>query len=766
MLSTTPGTEMRAEEPRPPASEDRPARPRPREVPRRADEATTFTQLAWTLLEYRLTVLLVFLLAVGLVAARLFLATPSYDTSVLVQVEGRTKTVPGFTDVSPLFERESAAAAEMRIMASRPLLQGVVEELELDTEARPRTLPVLGDALLRHHTGPELAAVPLDLTRYAWGGERIVVRSVEIAPELLGKPLTLTAREGRRYELAAPGVGVILQGEVGKRAVSAVGPPRASMLVTELVARPGTEFVVVKRRASDVVDQLQASVRITEAGRGAGAGGGTGVVEASLSGPDPARVAAILNAIAAAYVRQNVERTSAEATKTLQFLEQQLPALRANMDRAEVAMNSFRRDNGAVDLTAEGTSMFTRAVDVDRAISTLEVEASELHQRYSDTHPAVAAAEERLKNLRAQRASIDQRLRSLPNLDMERVRLERASRLATELYLNVQNRAQDLRIVNAGWIGSVRVLEPAAPPTTPASPRRAPTVVLGLLLGLAGGIAAALARKGLEQGVEDPDEIEAATGLAVLGAVPRSRAQRTLERRAGRRRPLEPLSRAVPGDVAVEELRNLRTSLQFAMKRAGHNVVTLASPAPRAGKSFVCVNLANLFAAAGRRVVLVDADLRRGQLQRHFGGEREPGLSEVLLGNATLDAAVRATDIPRLSFLATGALPPDPAELSASPRMQEVLADLSRRFDVVLVDTPPVLSVTDSALVGRHAGVNVLVLRAGEQTVREIAFTLRRLSRNGVATSGAILNDVRPSRGRYGRYGGYRLYSTYYARER
>jgi tyrosine-protein kinase Etk/Wzc len=716
--------------------------------------APSVTQLVWTLLEYRGTVLLCLALAVGLAAFRLFAATPTYDESVLVQAEGRTKTVPGFTEVSSLFDRESATESEMRLMRSRPLLQSVVEELHLDLESQPKTFPLIGAAIARLHPGPGLAAPPHErLKSYAWGGERIAVARLEVPQDLLGKPLTVTALEHGRYEVATPDGQVILEGAVGKPATQGTGAGRSEILVSDLVARPATRFVVSKRTTNDVVDALQASLKIAEQGKA------TGVVELSLAGPDAARVAGILNAIARTYVRQNVERTSTEATKTLRFLEMQLPALKASMEKAEDAANGFRRDHGSVNLSFQGESLVTQAADMDKRISELQVEAAELHQRYSDTYPSVLAIEERLRSLRAQRAAMDQRMRTLPNLELESARLTRAARTATELFLSVQLRAQELRIVNAGWIGSVRILEPAIAPTKPSSPNREATIVLGLLLGIGMGIAGAVMRKGLEQGVADPDEIESGTGLPVFAAIPRSTAQRGLERRWGRR-VLEPLSLAAPGDRAVEDLRSLRTSVQFALAGAPNNIVTISGPAPRVGKSFVSVNLAHLLAAAGRRVVLVDADLRRGQLQRYFGVERAPGLAEVLRGTARTEEAVRATDAPRLSFLSTGALPSNPAELAAGARTQEVLAELSKRFDVVIVDTPPILSVNDSALIARHAGLNLLVLRAGEQTVHEIAYSLKRLAQNGVTIRGAILNDLRPSRGRYGRYGEYPLYST------
>jgi tyrosine-protein kinase Etk/Wzc len=714
------------------------------------------SQMTWTVLEYRWTVLLVVLATLGLTVLYLFAANPTYQSSVLVQVEGRTKTVPGFAAVSPLFDPESPTEAEMRILKSRPLLQTVVDQLQLDVDARPKALPVVGAAIARRHEEPALASPPFGLeplTRYAWGGERIAIGSIDVPRELLGKRLTLTALDAGRYQVATPKGLVLLEGVVGAPARSAKGAPHAEILVKDLVARPGTQFVVSKWSSIDVVDDLQTTLRAAEAGKA------TGVVELSLTGPDAARVAAILNAVATAYVRQNVDRTSAEATKTLQFLEKQLPALKASMDKAEDAMNAFRHQHGSVNLSLEGGSLVTQTSEMDKRISELEVEAAELHQRYSDSYPSVLAADEKLRSLRAQRSGLDQRMRSLPSLELESARLTRASQAATQLYLSVQLRAQELRIVNAGWIGSVRILEPAVPATRPSSPKFAAMLAISLLLGIGAGIGAAFMRKGLDDTVADPDEIEAGTGLPVFAAILRSRAQHALDGR-GRRHPREPLALSAPSDRAVEDLRALRTSVQFALKGTASNIITISGPAPRVGKSFVSVNLAHLLAAAGRRVILVDADLRRGQLQRYFGAQRVPGLSEVLIGSATLDSAIRATNAPRLSFLPTGGLPSDPAELTAGSHTRELLDELSKRYDVVIVDTPPVLSVTDSALIACHAGMNLLVLRAGEQTVREIAFTLRRLAQSGVTIRGAILNDVRPSRGRYGRYGEYRLYTT------
>jgi tyrosine-protein kinase Etk/Wzc len=732
----------------------------PREVPpmdrppaaRRRAEATpteiTVTEVAWSLLRRRWTLLAVAGLVVGLAGLFLFLAPRVWESAVLIQVEGRSSPVAGFQDLAALFQQGTPTEGEMRIMKSRPLLETVVDELGLDVEVRPRALPLVGAAVARRYTGPAPARAPAGLGRWAWGGEKLRVERLTLPDALLDAPLTLTALEDGRFRLATADGEVLVDGEVGKTAAGARG---VELRVSELTARAGTGFEVVKKPRIEVVEVLQQALRITEQGTD------TGLVEVRLAGRDAVRVPATLEAIAAGYLRQNVERTSAEAANTLGVLEKQLPVLKSSVELAERSLNAFQRRNGTVNLSLEGQTMLQRIVEIDRAIAEGEIRATELTHRYADRHPDVSVLADTAKRLQGQRAAMEARLRTLPDLELEAARLTRQATVATELYLSVLNRTEELRIAKSRWIGNARVLEHAAVPYRPTSPKPGLVLTLGALLGLVAGAAAALGRDAAKRGVSDPDELETGTGLDVFATIPRSAAQRKLARRA--KREAQPaLAVAKPADPAVEDLRDLRTSVQFAMRQSRNNVVGVSGLAPGAGKSFVSVNLAHLLAAAEGRVLLVDADLRRGDLHRQFGVEAQPGLSDVLSGEAQPDAVIRATATPNLDLLPAGSLPKNPGELLAGGRLQQLLADLGRRYGVVVVDTPPILSVADSALVGRHAGLNLLVIRAGAHSAEEISFALRRLSRGGVLVRGAVLNDLRPSMARYGRSGRYRRY--------
>ncbi len=299
-------------------------------------------------------------------------------------------------------------------------------------------------------------------------------------------------------------------------------------------------------------------------------------------------------------------------------------------------------------------------------------------------------------------------------------------------------------MVKEGTLGNVRILDPALRADEPFSPQPARILGLALLLGLIGGVGLALARRALDQGVEDPNQLERVVGIPVFASVPFSKAE--AERVGSPARALPLLAVAEPRDLAVESLRNLRTALQFSLFESGSRVVSVSGPAPGVGKSFVIANLGHLLAEAGKRVVLVDADIRRGTLHRLFGLDRGLGLADVIAG-APLDQALHETAQPGLVLVTSGTLPPNPAELLSSDRLGQLVAELAERFDLVLLDTPPVLAVTDAALVARHAGVNLLVARSGQHRLRELTAALRSLGRNGIRVNGFVLNGVRLDRG-------------------
>lgn len=692
--------------------------------------------------------------AMVLAALFLFIAKPAYLARSTLQVEQRNMTLAGLEALTSALG-EDDGEGQLQIIQSRMLLGGVCDQLNLAVEARPNEFPVIGHAFTRLYKGRTPAPAPFGFTSYAWGGERIAVDRLNVSDDLVNQELRLTALHGGRYSITDEDGQTLVEGVVGSpaKAPGVDGARAIDVAVSTLVARPGTEFVLVKRNREHVIDALQQSLRVQQRGRR------SGIIMIELEGEDPARVAGIVNAVSATYLRQNVERKSEEAGKTLEFIESQIPKVKADLDRAERALNAFRLSTGTVSSNDETRAMLEREREYDRQISELELRRSQLRQSFTENHPNLVAVANQLAQLRSERASHASKMKLLPTTEVNSARLQREVNDTTNMYVGLLNKAQELRVVKSGTIGDVHIIDQAHVPDRPSRPHRGLVLMVSLMLGIAGGIAAVLVRRSLARCADTADEVEAATGLPVYVTVPHSDAQEALSSQKRRHRSdrLPFLSGAEPGDSAIETIRSLRTSLQFALVEAQSNIVVLSGPAPGVGKSFVSLNLASVLAAAGRKVLLIDCDLRRGGLHRYFGIDRRPGLSDVVSGAVALDQAVRSDETGSLHILPTGSIPPNPAELLASQRFEALLREASSRYDLVIADTPPLLAVADGVLVAKFAGVNFLVLRAGAHTAREIALAVKQFSLNGIKLHGSVLNDVQPTLGgRYGREGNIR----------
>lgn len=678
-------------------------------------------------------------LTVGVGVLYMMAAAPVYRANAVLQIEKKGSSLGVLDQLLGDFSGE--ASTEIEILGSRALLGRVVDELALEVRAEPRHFPLVGEALARAHGGPGPAAPPLwGLARFAWGGERLQVERLGVPLELEDLPLKLVAGEEGAYTLLGPGAGLLLRGRVGEPAVAPPGSPwKVELLVSELSARPGTQFWVSRRSRLSVVEELQKALRPAEKGTN------TGILSVTLEGEDPALISATLQAITRHYVRFNVERKSDEAERTLLFLESQLPGLRKEVERAEAALSAHRAGKGNVDLGLQAQSLLERSADIEKSISALLVERSELRQRFTEKHPVLVSMSGKLARLRSQQVALNAQLKNLPSAELVSAQLMRDVKVANELYLQLNNKAQEYRVLKASTVGNARLLDEPVVSRGPVRPSKPGVMAVSVVLGLALGGALAFTRQALRKGVADPVLLEAALGVPVHATLPlgklRPRARRRLEQ--GR---LSILAATHPRDLAIESLRSLRTRLQLALRRSSNNVIAITGAAPGAGASFVALNLAWVVADAGMRVLLVDANLRGGALHQCLASRRPSGLSEVLGGTMELEQVILQLPGQGLSFLSTGALPSNPTELLLSDAFTRLVAQVSAGYDLVLMDTPPILAVTDAALVGRHAGVNLAVVRAGAHPLREIAAAVHSLEQNGVSVQGIILNGVPRSR--------------------
>ena len=710
------------------------------------DDEIDLRDLLATLIEGKWLIAVVTALALAMGLGYLLVASPVYRADALIQVEGKDGGLnSAFGDMAALLGQQTAAVSgEIEILRSRMVVGQAVANLRLDIAATPDYFPLVGEAMARRYKGTGVAAPWLGLGGYSWGGEAIAVATFEVPSAFIGETFTLVLGESGRYELLSPEGEPVLNGQIGQAASAQVPGGELKLFVTDLQGRPGTRFELTRRPALAVVSGLQRDLGVSEKGKQ------SNIIGLSLQGTDRALTTAIVNEIANIYVRQNVERKSAEAQKTLEFLDRQLPQLKQELQASEAALNNYRNQKGSVDLDKEAGAILEQMVKTEQNKTLLKQKREELIGRFTPAHPAIIAVDAQIAELNAVQASLEKQVKSLPQTQQEILRLARDAQVNTELYTALLNNYQQLQVAKAGTVGNVRIVDYAAQPIAPIKPKRPLVAVLSLGLGLFLGVSAVFLWRALRSGVEDPDLLERQLGISVYATVPHSRVQKKISRQIRKGEQSQVLAVQDPEEAAVESLRNLRTALHFAALGAKNKVLMITGPAPGIGKSFISVNLAAVMASAGAKVLLIDADMRKGYLHQYLGLGREKGLSNVIGGTLDIGAAIHKTAVSGLDFMPTGALPPNPAELLLHERFSSTLEALASQYDHVVIDSPPVLAVTDAAIVGRLSGTTLLVVKAGAHPMREIEQAVKRLKQAGVNLRGLLFNDVKVTSNRYG----------------
>jgi tyrosine-protein kinase Etk/Wzc len=712
------------------------------------------------LLDNRRLICLVTLAFIVIGALYAFLGKPVYKADILVQVEDNSPSAAAsnvLADMSSMFDLKSTAPAEIEILGSRLVVSRSVDNLHLFIEQQPKYFPLIGAVIARGNM--DLSSPGLfGIGGYAWGSEKIDVDVFNVPLLLEGESFKLKTLGKGRYALSSSKFGQVFEGAVGRTEVFRLADGVIELHVAQLQANPGIVFDLVRNSRLKTIQDLQEQLSIAEKGKQ------SGVIGAELLGNDPLLISETLNEIGRQYVRQNVERKSAEATKSLDFLDGQLPQLKQQLERAENLYNALRERAGSIDIGEEAKIVLQRAVTTETQIFELRQKRKDLVTRFADSHPSILALDRQIAALQSDQGKVSGQIKKLPSSEQDLLRLMRDVTVNTALYTELLNNIQQLKLVKEGKVGNVRVVDVAAIPEIPVRPKKMLVLPIAALFGLFAGIVAAVVRETLYGGISNPNDIERFAGLSVYATVPLSDAQEELNKKI-RRKAKEAAVLAVfqPHDTAVESLRSLRTALRFAMLEAHNNIVLLTGPAPGVGKSFIAANLSALIAASGKRVLLVDADLRRGHLNQYFGSVRGKGLSEMISGAATAAEALQKSIFPNLDFISTGRLPPNPAELFLAGRTSELLQGFSAQYDIVLIDTAPVLAASDAGILAAMAGTVFLVAKAETTKIGEIVECVKRLAQNGIRAKGAIFNGIRHDTRRYGygaRSGRYR-YAAY-----
>ncbi|EPY7152614.1 polysaccharide biosynthesis tyrosine autokinase [Klebsiella variicola] len=695
-------------------------------------------RLIGELIDYRK---LIFAITVGFTGIGIlyaFFATPIYQANALIQVEQKQGNAILSSLSQMLPDSQPQSAPEIALLQSRMILGKTVDDLNLQTKIEQDYFPLLGKGfsrILGHKEG-----------KVSIGNISLPESNEEITE------LELTVVNDKTYEISGNDFSAI--GKVGET----LQKQGYEILINEINAEPGTRFSISYLSRLKAINNLQEAFNVADQGKD------TGVLNLTLTGENPILVAKILDSISQNYLAQNVARQAAQDAKSLEFLDQQLPKVRSDLDIAEDKLNAYRKQKDSVDLTMEAKTVLDQIVNVDNQLNELTFKEAEISQLYTQEHPTYKALMEKRKTLQQEKSKLNKRVSSMPSTQQEVLRLSRDVESGRAVYLQLLNRQQELNIAKSSAIGNVRIIDDAVPQPKPVKPKKIVVVLVSFILGLFFSLSFVLLRVFLRRGIESPEQLED-IGISVYAGIPVSESLSKDNKRSGSKRKQESsvlLALENPADLAIEAIRSLRTSLHFAMMEAKNNVLMISGASPNAGKTFVSSNLAVIMAHAGSKVLYIDADMRKGYAHKLFGSEKNKGLSDILSGKSSVKDAI--TNLPNAGFdyIPRGQVPPNPAELLMHPRFEALLGEVSKNYDLIIVDTPPILAVTDAAVIGRYAGTTLIVARFEKDTVKEISVSMKRFQQSGTIVKGCILNGIVKKASSYYGYG-YNYYGYSYS---
>ncbi|SDY71065.1 tyrosine-protein kinase Etk/Wzc [Variovorax sp. YR266] len=673
-----------------------------------------------------------------------------YEANILIQVEDPDRSggnFPGDANGGGGISVKTSTAGETEILRSRMVLGQAMENTKLFISAKPLYTPLVGEFLARHSSHLSTPGI-FGMGNYVSGTEQIAVAQMDVPSAFEGKKFTLIAGEGGNYTLTNPDLETPLTGKAGVPLDATVPGGALHLLVGSFEAQPGGAFELVRHSKQLTLLGLQKDLRVVEKGKQ------SGVMDVSLQADNRGQLANVLNEISRLYVRQNIDQKTVQAERALSFLGTELPKFKQQLEQSEDAYNQYRNQNGTINLDDEARNALAQNVDLQAKLLDAKQKRLDLVGRFTSAHPMVQTLDSQIASLKKELGAVDGRIRRMPMLQQNSLRMQRDIKVNTDLYATLLNSSLQMRLAKEGKVANVRVLDQALLAEKPVRPKPLIVIALALAGGLFLGGAAALARKNLKRSIGSPEDIEAITGLSVYSTIPLSTQQRVLDRAIRTGKPgVKVLAALHVEDPALEGLRRLRTTLQYAMLGAPNNRVLISSATAGAGKTFVSSNFATLLASSGKRVLLIDGDLRRGSLSEEFGLQRKNGLSDVLAGGVPLEQGIHHRVLLNLDVMSAGTLHPDPAGLMASDAFEHTLATLSARYDVVIVDAPPTLLASETAAMAPNMGTLLLVARADSSEMGELVESAKRLAHVGAAFHGVVFNAVDTSRRQHRSYG-------------
>lgn len=705
--------------------------------------------------------IIVFFAVLGLIIGVLYsrYVNPTFKSDALIQIEENSKGVAALgADISELVGSEvSKAQAEAELIRSRMILEPVVSLLHLRIRLSDPNIGTL-DRIKSDSTATQINK-PEGVSLKTKDGE-VEISQFNVSQEYLNQSFSLMRSE----------TGFVLsngfedfKGEIGQPEQFRGTDGQIQITVNNLPA-DGYSINLTKQSLQMTTERLNSALSVVEKGKQ------TGIIQLSMTGDNQQQTSLILKQIVLSYIDQNQSRGSEETTKTISFMETQIPTLKKRLEDSEAIFNEFRKKYGTIDVAKEAELLLTESSQIELQLNELKLKKADLTTYYTEEHPLVIQINDQLAVLNARRQEIDDTIAGLPEIQREFLQLSADTTINREIYLTLLKNYEQLKIVKAGQIGFARIIDLPISTHRAIAPKKLQIIILAMLLGAMLGTMLVLLKNMLRNVVKDPERIEAKTGVPVVATIPRSPLLTRL--RKDKKVPNRLLAYADSNSLSYEAIKSLRTSLMFGMttpEQGGQRakVILITGESPGVGKSFISANLTEVFAQLDKKVLIMDADMRLGELHKIFGMTQYNGLADYLSqdklsqnmtdfaqNNAQVPEAITTqkisnlasfihpTNIDNIDFMSRGEHPRNPASLLSDSRFNNLMTELSSHYDYIIIDSPPILAASDAMILAQYANKVLMVTRYDNSIEGQLVYAVNQMNKANIEVDGIILNDV------------------------
>jgi len=699
--------------------------------------------LLWVLLRgWKMIIIFALLgLAIGVLYSRY--VNPTFKADALLQLDEKDQGLSALgANISELVAPEvSKADTEAELIRSRMILEPVVNLLHLRIRLDDQNISTI-DRIKKDRIDTQINTAEGVALETDSGQANI--SQFNVSQAYLNRPFTLVRTESG-FSLSN-GLddfkGRLNQPYQFKGADGAI-----QITVNDL---PSVQYPIsiTKQSLQTTTDAINSALSVVEKGKQ------TGIIQMSLTGPDQKQVSLILKQIVSSYIDQNQSRGSEETTKTLTFMESQIPALKQKLETSEITFNEFRKKYGTIDVSKEAELLVTESYQIDAQLNELKLKKAELTTYYTEEHPLVVQINDQLKVLNARKQEIEATVGRLPEIQREFLKLSEDTAINREIYLTLLKNYEQLKIVKAGQIGFARIIDLPISTFKAIAPKKLQIWILALLLGAMLGTMLVLLKNLLRNAVKDPERLESKTGVPVIATIPRSKSLIRLTK--NKLAPHRLLTYVDHDSLSYEAIKSLRTSLIFGMPTQGQGytsdkadtgprakVILISGESPGVGKSFIAANLSEVFSQLNKKVLIMDADMRLGELHKIFKIEQTTGLAEYFSQeDNTTTSVVHPTSIDNIDFMPRGHHPHNPSSLLASDKFGVLMIQLIASYDYIVIDSPPVLAASDAMILSQYADKVLMVTRYNESLEGQLAYAIKQMNKANVQVDGIILNDM------------------------